>query len=862
MEQAEEDWGEPRFSKATLQKAANLPIVARLNSGDFDSSTLLEFRELFQCLDMDGEGGTLAFEEIKLFMVEVLDPPAPDVVIEAFFNMAAEETDGVITPEYFLEATTVGPLRRLLKDMQKTAALKKQYEEGQAVTVSRDFMIERLDWRTARDDAFRTLPFSLVYLMVFIGLVITHLRIWERQQLERAMEDHIAGWGFDYPGPYLKEHIPNVDNMYIWLETSGMQACFNYCSRSIDKSVEPHFCELAPRSALLGDVMIKQTRRDGSEKSQWLLHSPIAQAYLEENPMDTAPPGTNPMHVAALEQVKHLRAEGWADTETYSFQLIFTTYSSWKKLFALTEVTVIFDGYGYVVPMTFTWSVVADPYPMKWVFGFDFMFLILIIVPLKGEVMEICAAVKSNGCAGFKDYWGFWNFVDWFAIINGMLIIAIWVLTCMAIGAPSLVSLLEPGELSLLRIATTLDEAQLNKLRDDLAMVIFLFRMLHISMGLNTVAILSKFFKAFQSNVRLQVVTDTLAAAAPDIFHFMVVFLAIFIGYAVIGHIMFGGDMIPFNSFGASFNTVFLCLMGDFGWYSDVTETQEGLASGMPYTILSIYFWSLMILVLLILLNMLLAIIMENYSAVVGQMQALVDKPTLWIQSQRYYKRMKATKGFIPLDQLLMTLQDPDPITHPEPEVTNESLLAAFPNMKPEQATFLTKWLTKDAKDRMSEEQEDEAMKILKETMQFLGQLHEGLNVVQMGVHSCMDRIAKLEEQAKNAPANPGDPTPAPKRISKMNVNTWQNWAEQNALDTAIANDVVSQLEQQRQVTQELSEQLARQQRSSHEMAKAVTDLTTSMSQRFSSQNKSLSMEAAPAPAGRDVPACCVIQAN
>merc|ERR1712196_50012 len=97
--------------------------------------------------------------------------------------------------------------------------------------------------------------------------------------------------------------------------------------------------------------------------------------------------------------------------------------------------------------------------------------------------------------------------------------------------------------------------------------------------------------------------------------------------------ILFGGELVHFNSFGASINSVFLCLNGDFGWYSDLTEEVSPLAAGFPYTIFAIWFWSFMILVVMLLLNMLVAIIMDTYSNVMSELAEMPDTPYIWSQA-------------------------------------------------------------------------------------------------------------------------------------------------------------------------------------------------------------------------------------
>merc|ERR1719450_355783 len=121
--------------------------------------------------------------------------------------------------------------------------------------------------------------------------------------------------------------------------------------------------------------------------------------------------------------------------------------------------------------------------------------------------------------------------------------------------------------------------------------------------------------------------------AGRDLFHFMIVFAAVFNAYVITGHLLFCSDIIYFQTYSASFNTCFLALLGDFGWYTQLTEQIEPLASGIWWFIPAIWFWTFMIFALLILLNMLLAIIMSNYDQVMREVAMMPDAPTLFQQS-------------------------------------------------------------------------------------------------------------------------------------------------------------------------------------------------------------------------------------
>merc|ERR1719424_507979 len=211
--------------------------------------------------------------------------------------------------------------------------------------------------------------------------------------------------------------------------------------------------------------------------------------------------------------------------------------------------------------------------------------------------------------------------------------------------------------------------------------------------------------------------------------------------------------------------------MGDFGWYSDLTEVVEPLASGLPYTVVSLWFWSFMIFALLILLNMLLAIIMESYARVTEELNAMPDAPTLLQQATRYWARTRTYKngGFIPLNVVLEILADEKAGTHPEEFVTHESMMKAWPKMKTEQATFLMKWLQKDANGLAAKNEASEVLDSVKRCQSLMQTIAENLHSVSLVVMKCSGRLAVLETQPRfaengntNPPALPTEPAAEP----------------------------------------------------------------------------------------------------
>lgn len=821
--------GNPAFAQA-IAAAKKLNVVKQIGSGDFNNIQLVEVRHLFSILDVDHDG-MLDHNELTMFLNSVMDPPCPQPALEELEALLNETSDGTIGADYFHSFLTIGPLRWMLKEsaepgmgssqssVSHQASVIDEATGPEPTSVSREFMVGRLQWRTGRDEAFRTLPFIGIYFLVFLTLVITHLRIWDRQMLERAMEGHVSGWGFKYTGPYLEDHLPNVDQVWAWLETSGMQAAFGYCTKKANKNVREPFCEIAPRNMLIGDIMLRQQRLDDISEStftKWLLHEASAKAHLAKKPDER--------YEAAVIALKDLRNATWADDRSLTMEVAFSAYNEDSQLFSVSTIRIRFDPHGLATHSAYTWAIPAESYPEYWVFVPDLFYLILLLMPFKEEVLEVAAAVRGGGMSGFKDYWGFWNVVDWFMIINGSIVIQLWIQICLAIESPSVQNLLDSDYNLLISTADKLSVPQLETIYDDLKQTIFLYRILHVLMAFNTVAIMWKFAKSFQANARLQVVQQALQIAVSDVCHFMIVFFLVFTAFAVVGHILFGGDMRAFNSFGASFNTAFLCLLGDFGWYSDLTMEMTPLGSGMPYEVVNAWFWSFMIFTVLIMMNMLLAIVMDNYGTITADLKTQPDAPAIWVQTQRFMQRRKLFKQgkWMSLDKLLdILIADKNPI-HPETDVTGESLMAAIPELKPEQAKFVMKWLLKDQKANAAKNEANHKLAHLKQLETFTQNVAANIHVIYLAVARLTCKIQSLQDTGFILPP-PGQQATVPNNIMP---------SEPAAEPTEPAQDsfpeVTSQLESQLRVMRELCGQFGKQQQSTQNLAVALAELTNS----------------------------------
>lgn len=748
-----------RYSRLSFQAAEQTDAVHKINSNVFDALSTEDIQVLFNVLEKDNHG-LLEWREFASFLMEVCDPPFSQAEVEAIFKLTDQRPDGTVTAEEIERAFKHPTIKLQVAHMHQNFKVKQEYtiSQGIAAEVKRDLLIDRLDWRVRLDDAFASLPFSTVSLAIFFSLVVFHLQIWNRQQVERGLEAWIEGYGKDLPGPYLQQAVAGPSSLWSWLSTSGISAVFGECAAAPDGAPGTPVCRLATRNVLIGDAQLRQARAEGLERAAWLLHSEVAQRHLAAQPAD--------YFGAALSTLRNLQSSGWIDEDTDDVTLVFSTFNEDEQIFVTTEVTVGVYAYGYVEPVVVASAVVANPFPSVAIFVLDAVYICCILWPMYQEMRDLTSWCRMVGCLkGIFHYGGFWNTVDWMNIAMGVVQACNWVQCVLAIQTDSIQELLQGDDQRphLIPHVMDLDTDALEAIRSDLATIIRLFFWLRIVMAANVFIIMLKFFKAFQANPKLQLVTNTLRNAASDIFHFCLVAGAVFVGYGVIGHIMFGGDLVTFNTLERSMNTAFTVLMGDFGWYVEASESDVGLASGSPWFLVVLWFWSFMVFNFLILMNMLMAIILEHYADCFSQVKSDPDAIALWEQAWRYMKQMRHTQGHVPHSHILCQLVDETQKAHPDEKVSSESLMQAF-QMTPDQASLLMQWLHTEAKKQMmnAEGGQDKQLARLIQIEGFLEGMAEILRIISLNVSQCSKQLQEQENMLRAASDGDQDPAARP----------------------------------------------------------------------------------------------------
>jgi len=407
------------------------------------------------------------------------------------------------------------------------------------------------------------------------------------------------------------------------------------------------------------------------------------------------------------QRLRELEDAMWFNPETTKVELLFTTYNPHEDLITATYINLFLNRGGHIHKIVEPVSFYLHPYHGWWCWFVDIVWVILILKLFAEESIELMRHWRQLGCVkGTRVYMGPANAVDWVSILYAFVLIFFWALQLNKLAGLKSHVKQHSSYGTLGNFDTDDARAEFFSKVDSLVVDSHLFRTM---LAVYPFVIVSRFFKAFSSQPRLAMVTNTLSKAGVDIIHFGIVFLTVFVIFAVSALILYGQEMDEFANFSRALHNVFLALIGDFDWDA-MTRV------GRPQSYL--WFWSFVWLLNLVMLNMLLAIIMDVYTDVKGSIGN--DAETLWSQSREIYVRWRDVRQghSIPLSTVLKAL-DPTDLESEDGEADDSSLMVEnfieeVPSLSQEQAQeiLLQSYQLSELESRPSETLTDATIKI------------------------------------------------------------------------------------------------------------------------------------------------------
>jgi len=341
--------------------------------------------------------------------------------------------------------------------------------------------------------------------------------------------------------------------------------------------------------------------------------------------------------------VRILENRRWLNQRTGRIEITFATYNNHVDMFVGVFIDLFITRGGRIHKIIKPISFSMNPYSNPWSYVFDVAFALLVLQLFVSEARCICSTIKEYGLRpGLKKYfYDFKNIVDWACLAYSTVVFVMWANWCFTVLDLSNMlltantSVKGSWDSGVNTDIYTPSKAEFWKSLDNCAEF---EESLQNVLAFYPILLAMRFVTAFTAQPRLALVTKTLAAAGSELLHFGVVMGVTIMTFTASAMILFGREVEEFENFGRAFVAVVQGLLGDFD-YDSLIETGR-----LPANI----WWSVFtILGNICMLNMVLAIIMDNYAEVKASVMSgdIEDFPTIATQAHEIFRRWKQKRA-------------------------------------------------------------------------------------------------------------------------------------------------------------------------------------------------------------------------
>lgn len=514
-----------------------------------------------------------------------------------------------------------------------------------------------------------SLPFTVAFFFFFTMSVLWHEDIRKVHLIESAVRDFTEDYTFDVDQSRTLEGITEIKDFWRWGKEVFIPAFFQQADHLGNELPKHEWSRVLLKNEMRGGVLLEQFRSPDSDPPVGSNHnvSEACSSYfpgegmvsLADSPFAAAESGRRlrlaaevggPQSIGAHERptgpvgypentypfflfqqeprsviekkLSCLEHKGWIDTDTREVAVRIILTNEEVGLLESITVRVSFLDTGGVYSSMIMHSFFLNTYS-SWVPVFsDACFVALLLYIFVTELKEVINSFREGGLLDyFKD---FWNCLDWATVIVG------WIITGMflheRISVNTFNQLLSNVKLQKFPDAEYWAQMyELHKVADEIGQMNSIGRLI---LSDYTLLVMLRFFKTFKAQPRLALVTSTVYSAGSDLIHFGIVFISVFLTFAFSAMVLFGRRLTDFSSFTKSLGTCFAIICGEFDWIQ--MRGQNELTT-------IIWFWSFMVIVFLVLLNMVLAIVMDVYTEV--RANVLAADP-IWVQAADLFRSL------------------------------------------------------------------------------------------------------------------------------------------------------------------------------------------------------------------------------
>lgn len=346
----------------------------------------------------------------------------------------------------------------------------------------------------------------------------------------------------------------------------------------------------------------------------------------------------------------------------------------------------------------------------------DVMWVFMLIIMTVYVVVDTCIACRRKRCK--EHMWKLVNILAWVNVILSWFNILGFLIqdSYRKQVNEKLEELDAAGDDESLRQALA---PEMHKLTDDMVNFAMWYRLLITYMN---ILLMIRCFLVLEFQPRLAVVIATLKATSIDLAHFLIVFVPTFLAYAIAGMCIFGRRVDEFSSLDRAIGTCFkIAMESEYDW--------ETLSAEDFFTTAS-WVWTFLLLIVLLLLNMVLAIIMDVYTEV---RNAAGNSETVWENIKFIVRRVWLCRDWISDEVLLSNLEQMPRA------LTDKEFRQAFPTMTETQYRRMMNTATMKAQTSMRTGLHDS----------FLAHMTSAIKVGLDGACQALQKIKKEQKAIK-----------------------------------------------------------------------------------------------------------------
>ncbi|GMF11557.1 unnamed protein product [Phytophthora lilii] len=456
------------------------------------------------------------------------------------------------------------------------------------------------------------IPMPILYFCAFVSMLFAHIPATSMYEQGYAVSSTLATSGSDTvttDSTIKFYNIGDISDVFDWLTDTFVPSVFITKDYNGNKLTEDRWGRVAMFNKVLGAVNFQVKRKTMREcVTQPFLANLYPYCYdSSEITTEQRLISFDSDATEAAGKITALKAEGdWLDFSAEELLITIVTYNGELQGYAVTEMQLTFLEGGSVQTSSSTTPALSNPYNASITIAADIVVLVFFLLAVAMQLRRLYryrrTGIKNLVCGDV------WVVIEHASTVVVVVFYVVWFSIVMLMFQKdfreNLASLVVGGK-------NWASDAEARKRL--YAVIDMLKSVAKLTVALRLIATLAIFLlslrilKRFRFHPRLSILTRTVASALHQFGAFFIVFIVIFVTFAVSGTILFGDRVEEFASLQVSMETCINMLFGNFDYDS---------IQGLYAPVCMFFYWGYMIVVSLVLLNMMLAIVLDAYAEV------------------------------------------------------------------------------------------------------------------------------------------------------------------------------------------------------------------------------------------------------